>query len=62
MANIRDEVHKLDETLKRLSAYCEEKGENRFRNPAFRTLVREGERRFTKYGYIFNGTCFVYRK
>ena len=59
MANIRDEVHKLDETLKRLSAYCEEKGENKFRNPAFRTLVREGERRFTKYGYIFNGTCFV---
>lgn len=62
MANIRDEVHKLDEALKRLSAYCEEKGENKFRNPAFRTLVREGERRFTKYGYIFNGTCFVYRK
>lgn len=62
MANIRDEVHELDETLKKVSALCEEKGENKFRNPVFKTLVREGQRRFTKYGYIFNGTCFVYRK
>lgn len=62
MANIRDEVHKLDDTLKKVSRRCEENGENKFRNPVFKTLVREGQRRFTKYGYIFNGTCFVYRK
>lgn len=62
MANVRDEVHKLDETLKKVAEYCEEKAENKFRNPAFKTLIREGQRRFTKYGYIFNGTCFVYRK
>ena len=47
MANIRDEVHKLDETLKKVSSLCEEKGENKFRNPVFKTLVREGQRRFS---------------
>ena len=61
MAGIKDEVHKLDETLKSIAQYCDDNGINKYRNPAFRLLVNEGRRRFSKYGYIFNGTCFVYR-
>ncbi len=56
MADIKDQVHELDETLKAVAEYCEKNGKNKYRNPAFRQLVRDGERRFTKYGYVFNGT------
>ena len=62
MADIKDQVHELDETLKAVAEYCEKNGKNKYGNPAFRQLVRDGERRFTKYGYVFNGTCFVYRR
>lgn len=61
MANIRDEVNKLDECLKDIAKHCEAEGTDKHRNLCYKTLVREGIRRFTKYGYVYNGVCFVYR-
>ncbi len=59
---VSDQVHELDEELKSISEYCKSRGINPHYNVTYKMLVNEGIKKYTKYGYVYNGVCFVYRK